>query len=165
MLCLVGLPKNTIDATLETLKLSDLQCVGMDVIPLALARLADEKDAIIIDIQPLSFDVVVMVNGIPELLRSLTFPSVTMTDQEKIAFVKEELDRTVNFYNSSHKDDPVSHQMAALISGQLREALAESLEYSIKPLPEWLSSQTSYDINEYAVNKIIIFSIIYLSFG
>ena len=48
----------------------------MDVRPLALARVADERDALIINVQPVGFDIVVMIDGIPELLRSLPFPAM-----------------------------------------------------------------------------------------
>ncbi len=152
VLCLVGLPKNTVDAMLDTLKMAELQCMGLDSIPLALARLADENDAIVIDIQSNSFDIVVMANGIPELLRSLTFPAVEMTAKEKVTFVQEELERTIKFYNSSHKEDPFSHQSAAFISGELHESLAELLEYRVKPLPDWVSADIAYDRNDYAAN-------------
>jgi len=74
-ICLVGLPRNTIDAMLDTLHEAGLESSVMDIRPLALARVTDEKDALIINVQPASFDIVVMVDGIPELLRSLPFPS------------------------------------------------------------------------------------------
>ncbi|MCJ7653914.1 MAG: pilus assembly protein PilM, partial [Dehalococcoidia bacterium] len=70
LICLVGMPRNTVDAMLETLRQAGLQAEVMDVRPLALARVADERDALIINVQPFGFDIVVMIDGIPELLRS-----------------------------------------------------------------------------------------------
>lgn len=152
ILCLVGLPRNSVDAMLDTLRQAGLQSTGMDITPLALARLTDEKDAIIINVQATSFDIVVMANGIPELLRSLTFPSGEVAAQDKIKLVKEELERTVTFYNSSHKENPITTSTTTFISGETAKALAESLGYKVKPLPLWLLSKVSFDINEYAVN-------------
>lgn len=152
VLCLVGLPRNTVDYMLKTLRQADLQSVGMDITPLALTRLSDEKDAVIINVQPLSFDIVVMAQGIPELLRSLTFPSREVVAQDKVKLVKEELERTVTFYNSSHKENPITSNTTTFISGELTEILAESLGYRTKPLPNWLSSRVNFDISEYAVN-------------
>jgi len=151
-ICLVGLPCNTVDAMLETLGQAGLECRHMDVRPLALARVADEKDSIIVNVQPLSFDIVVTVGATPQLLRSLPFPAGDMPASEKVEVVKEELDRTVTFYNSSHKESPITENMVVFLGGELREMLAEALGYPVKPLPEWLSYPEGFDAAEYAVN-------------
>jgi len=151
-ICLVGLPRNTIDAMLDTLHEAGLESSVMDIRPLALARVTDEKDALIINVQPASFDIVVMVDGIPELLRSLPFPSGDVSAADKVAAVKEELDRTVTFYNSSHKASPINENTAAFVSGELGEMLVEALGYPVKPLPEWLSYPEGFVASEYAAN-------------
>lgn len=151
-ICLVGLPRNTIDAMLDTLHEAGLESSVMDIRPLALARVTDEKDALIINVQPASFDIVVMVDGIPELLRSLPFPSGDVSAADKVAAVKEELDRTVTFYNSSHKASPINENIAAFVSGELGEMLVEALGYPVKPLPEWLSYPEGFVASEYAAN-------------
>ena len=150
--CLVGLPRNTIDAMLETLHEAGLESRVMDIRPLALARVTDEKDALVINVQPASFDIVVMVDGIPELLRSLPFPPGDISVPDKVAAVKEELDRTVTFYNSSHEGHPITANTAAFVSGDLSEMLAEALGYPVKPLPEWLSYPEGFVASEYAAN-------------
>ena len=83
VICMVGLPRSTVDSILETLSLAGLETTVMDVKPLALARLADEKDALVINVQSSSFDIVVMIDGIPELLRSLPFPDKDKPADEK----------------------------------------------------------------------------------
>jgi len=124
----------------------------MDVRPLALARVADERDALIINVQPFGFDIVVMIDGIPELLRSLPFPADAASPDEKIAEVKEELERTVGFYNSSHKGSEITNRMAVFVSGELGEMLAGALEYRGKPLPQLLMYTDSLNTSEYAAN-------------
>ena len=152
VISLVGLPRNTVDAMLETLRQAGLECQLMDMRPLALARVADEKDAIVVNVQPASFDIVVMLDGIPQLLRSLPFAAGDLSESDKVGVVKEELDRTVTFYNSSHKGSPITDDMAVFLGGELREMLAEALGYRLKPLPEWLSYPEAFDAGDYAVN-------------
>ncbi len=152
VICLVGMPRHTVDALLDTLDQVQLKPRAIDIRPLALARAADEKDAILISVESASFDVVVMISGIPELLRSLTFAARDMSPAEKVAVIKEELDRTVAFYNSGHKVNPISPNMPVFVSGELREALVATLDYTIKPLPRLLSSPQGLNIGEYAVN-------------
>ena len=152
VMCIIGLPRNTVDAMLVTLNQAGLKPEAMDVRPLALARVADEKDAIIINIQPTGFDIVVTIDGIPELLRSLSFPASTTSAADKISEVKEELERTVAFHNSSHKENPITHHTAAFVSGEMGNTLAETLEYQVKPLPQLLSYTDSLNTAEYATN-------------
>ena len=152
VICLVGMPRSTVDAMLETLRQAGLQAEVMDVRPLALARVADERDALIINVQPFGFDIVVMIDGIPELLRSLPFPADAASPDEKIAEVKEELERTVGFYNSSHKGSEITNRMAVFVSGELGEMLAGALEYRGKPLPQLLMYTDSLNTSEYAAN-------------
>jgi Tfp pilus assembly protein PilN len=151
-ICLVGMPRNTVDAALETLRQAGLQPEVMDVRPLALARVTDERDALVINAQPVGFDIVAVINGIPELLRSMPYPDETASPDEKVAEVKEELDRTIAFYNSSHKGAEITNRMAAFVSGELGDMLAQTLEYRVKPLPQLLSYADGLNVSEYAAN-------------
>ncbi len=152
IICLIGLPRNTVDAMLEALRQAGLQPEAMEIRPLALARVADERDAIIINAELQSFDIVVMIDGIPELLRSLPFTADATSPDEKVAEVKEELDRTIAFYNSSHKGAEITTNAAAFVSGQLGEMLGHTLEHRVKPLPQLLSYADGLNTGEYAAN-------------
>ncbi len=149
---MVGLPKNTVDAMMETLKEAGLQPVGVDIIPLAVARLTDSAEAIVVNVQPFGASILIMANGIPEILHSITFPSGEIELKDKIKLVKEELERTVTYFNQSHKQNPITRDTNTFVSGEMRDELVASLNYQIKPLPHWLSSKVGYDINEYTVN-------------
>ncbi|MBM4446994.1 MAG: hypothetical protein FJ023_06535 [Chloroflexi bacterium] len=151
-LCLIGLPRNTVDAMLATLRQAGLQSEAMEARPLALARVADERDSIIINAQSYGFDIVVMVDGISELLRSLPFPADATSPHDKVDEVKEELEKTVAFYNSSHKGGEISRNVAAFVTGELGDMLAGTLEYRVKPLPQLLSYTDSLITSEYAAN-------------
>jgi len=151
-ICIIGLPRNTVDAMLDTLHQAGLQPEAIEVRPLVLARVVDERYAIIINIQPAGFDIVIMIDGIPELLRSLPFPAEAASSDEKVAEVKEELERTVAFYNSSHKGSEITVNTAAFVSGELGEMLAETLEHRVKPLPQLLSYADSVNTSEYTAN-------------
>ncbi|UCH51708.1 MAG: hypothetical protein JSV54_02835, partial [Chloroflexota bacterium] len=150
--CLVGIPRSTVDAIIATLKQAGLEPDAMDIRPLALARVADERNAIVINAQQTGFDIVVMIGGIPELLRSLPFPADTTSPGDKVAEVKEELERTIAFYNSSHQGSEITASMAAFVSGELGDMLAQTLEHRVKPLPHLLSYTDSLNTSEYAAN-------------
>jgi type IV pilus assembly protein PilM len=151
-MCIVGLPRTTVDAMLDTLNQAGLKPEALDVRPLALARVTDERDAIIINVQQAGFDIVIMIGGIPELVRSLPFPASAASVPDKISEVKEELERTVAFHNSSHNENPITQHTAAFVSGELGYTLAEVLEYRVKPLPQLLSYGGTLNTGEYATN-------------
>ncbi|MGB8706818.1 MAG: pilus assembly protein PilM [Dehalococcoidia bacterium] len=151
-ICLVGMPRTTVDGVLDTLKQAGLQPEVMDVRPLALARVVDERDALVINVQPTCFDIVLTIDGIPELLRSLPFPADAASPDEKISEVEEELERTIAFYNSSHKGGEITTGVATLVSGELSETLSATLEHRVKPLPQLLSYTDSLNTSEYATN-------------
>jgi type IV pilus assembly protein PilM len=151
-MCIVGLPRTTVDAMLDTLNQAGLKPEALDVRPLALARVADEKDAIIINVQQTGFDIVIMSDGIPELVRSLPFPASAESISDKISEVKEELERTVAFHNSSHQGNPTTNSTATFVSGELGNMLASTLEYRVKQLPQLLSYTGTLNIAEYATN-------------
>jgi type IV pilus assembly protein PilM len=152
VICLVGMPRSTVDAMLETLRQAGIHPEAMDIRPLALARVTDERNSLVINVQPTGFDIVVTIDGIPELLRSMSFPAHADSADEKVEEVKEELERTVAYYNSSHKGAEITTNTAAFVSGELGEMLAGTLEYRAKPLPQVLSYSDGLNTSEYAAN-------------
>jgi type IV pilus assembly protein PilM len=164
-MCILGLPRNTVDAMLGTLNQAGLKPEAMDVRPLAIARVADERDAIIVNVQQGGFDIVVMIDGIPELLRSLPFPSSAASVPDKISEVKGELERTVAFHNSSHKENPITQHTTAFVSGELGDTLAGTLEYQVKPLPQLLSYTDSLNTGEYATNIGLALKLVHVDTG
>jgi type IV pilus assembly protein PilM len=115
---LAASPRNSMDALVSTLRLAELDPYLMDIKPLCLARATNESRAVIADVQPTSFDIVILVNGIPEVVRSSALPEEAF-GEDKIAILREELDRAVTFYNSAHMDRPIDPGVPLLVSGEL----------------------------------------------
>ena len=90
-LCLLGLPHDNVDSVIDTMTIAGLRLKSLELKPLAVSRVVDEATAIVVNIQLNGFDITILDHGIPELIRSLTFPQADMPDTEKIAVVKEEL--------------------------------------------------------------------------
>ncbi len=151
-LCLVGLPFDNVNSVTEVLKLAGLQVKYLELKPLAIARVIDEKTAIVLDVQPAGFDLIIINDGLPELIRSLPFPVSTISDGDKAATIKEEIDRTVNFYNSGHPHSPLNNQTSCILSGYYRERLSNMLGYAVKPAPVLLMYPQSQDENIFTAN-------------
>ena len=77
----LGWPRQIVDALLEILKQVKIKPYLMDIKPLALARLVKDNMAIIVDIQPYNFDIVIMADGIPQPVRTVSFPEEDLSRQ------------------------------------------------------------------------------------
>ena len=155
---LVALPRNTADAMTRTLRLAGVEPYLMDIAPLALARVANKATAIIVDVRATEFDIVIMVDGIPQPIRSLSLPSEPISWQEKLASIKEELDRTIKFYNFSYPEKPLDPSLPIFVSGELTQepeayqSLADELGYPVSPSPSPLDCPEDLVPSQYMVN-------------
>ena len=116
---LIAFPRDAADALTKTLRQAGLDPYLIDVKPLALARVADKATAIVVDVQPTEVDIIVIVDRIPQLIRTVSLAGEAQTQQKKMAVVREELDRTIKFYNSSHEEKPLDPDVPVFVSGEL----------------------------------------------
>ena len=115
---LAAAPRNCVDALISTLRKAGLNPYLMDLGTMALARTTTEPSTIIVDLQPGNFDIVVKVNGIPEVMRSVPLSGEVQLE-DKASSIREELDRAVTFYNSGHVNNPIGPAVPLFVSGEL----------------------------------------------
>ena len=125
---------------------------GLELKPLSVARVVDERTAIVVNVQLNGFDITVLGDGIPELIRSLPFPQTAMSDEEKGALFRDEIERTVEFYNSSRIENLLGSDAKCFVSGYLSSELTAVLPYIVKPLPALMTYPQGIDQARYAAN-------------
>jgi type IV pilus assembly protein PilM len=155
---LLAVPRKTADAMVKTLHRARLKPYLMDLKPLALARLVKEATAIIVNIEPTELDIIIMADGIPQPIRTVPLPSEARSWQEKLPMIKDEIDRTIKFYNSNYQDEPLAPSTPMFISGELADeseiaqSLSDGLGYPVSPLPSPVECPEQLDANHYTVN-------------
>lgn len=155
---MIGIPRQISDSVLAILHQLGLKPYLMDVKPLALARLVKEATAIIVDVQPREFDIVIMADGIPQPIRTVPFPQEALALPDKLSIVKDELTRTVQFYNTNKPEQPIRSGVTVYVSGELAgepelsQSLAGELGYKILPLSSPLKCPKQLDPSQYLVN-------------
>jgi len=156
---LVAVPCQAADALLRMLSLVGLKTDLMDLKPLVLARVVKRKTAIIVDVQPSEFDIVIMVDGVPQPIRTVSLPSEALSWQEKLPRIRDELDRTIKFYNSNNPEKPLDSSTSIFASGELADkpklcqSLSKELGYPVVVLPSpLLKCPKGLDSNHYLVN-------------
>lgn len=155
---LVAVPRKTADSLLKTLRRAGLRPQFMDLKPLLLAGAVEESTAIIVDAQPTEFDIVIMAEGVPQPVRTMSFPDEAMSWQKKLTVVSEELDRTIEFYNANNPEQPLAPTVPIYVSGELAiqpelcQALSEKMGNPVLPLPSPLAYPSGLDPNRYMAN-------------
>ena len=135
---ILGMPRVLADAMVQTLAEAGIKPYLMDLKPLALARAANRRDALIVALEPDCFDIILVANGIPAIMHTMTPKGMNLEDN--IRRLTDELSKTVEFYNSSHPQNTVSPTTPLLLTGELSaDAAAGKLinaevEYPVEPL-------------------------------
>jgi len=155
---MVAILRQTADTLFRVLHQVGIKPYLMDIKPLALSRLVKEATAIIVDVQPKEFDIVIMADGIPQPIRTVSFPQEALSLPERLLMVRDELKRTVQFYNSNNQEKPILPSVTMFVSGELTdepelyEALANELGYRVLPLSSPLKCPKQLDPAYYLVN-------------
>ena len=155
---LVGIPRYIADPLLEMLNKAGFKPYLMDIKPLALARLSREATAIIVDVQSTEFDIIISVNGIPQPIRTLAFPQECQSLEDRLVVVKDELKRTVQFYNSNNPDNTLQADDIMYVSGELNEepelcrSLADEMGFIVTLLSSPLKCMKQLDPSRHLVN-------------
>ncbi len=151
-LCLLGLPHENVDSVLETADLAGLRLKSLVLKPLVIDRVIDEQTAVVANVQVNGFDISVVDAGIPELMRSLSFPQTDMSATDRTTAVNDEIVRTVNFYNSSHAEKQLDKNVVCFLSGDFSDSLGQIIPYRVKPLPSLLAYPADVDQSRFAAN-------------
>lgn len=118
---MIAIPRQTADMLMRVLHNASLKPYLMDIKPVALARLAREATSILVDVQSLEFDIVIMVGGLPQPIRTVSFPEEELMPSDKALIVKNELEKTLEFYNANNPELQVPSSTPILVSGELSE--------------------------------------------
>jgi type IV pilus assembly protein PilM len=155
---LAAFPRNVADASYRTLKTAGIEPYIMDLAPLAICRTLDEPRAIIVNTRLDNLDIIVMVDRLPQLIRTLSLPGEVASLAEKVPTITEEIDRTVAFYNSSHKEQPLDATVPMFVCGDLAQtpenwqSLSGKLKCPVSILPSPVESPESFNPSEFMVN-------------
>jgi len=148
VLYVLAVPNGIIDGQIETLRAAKIKPKVMDIKPLALQRLVNKKTSIIVNLESFSMGVIIIVNHIPILVRTIPLETGNLTNEAKIDLLSQELARTVKYYNESNKSNPLPEDTEVYLTGELFDFpyLESRLEDSPN-LAERLGSRTPYKIS------------------
>ncbi len=157
-LFMAATPRKTSDALVKTVRAAGLIPCRMAIKPLALTKALPENTAILVDMQPTEFDIVVMVEGIAQPIRTVTFPNGELSWEQKIELIASDLERTIKFYDANNAEKPLETTAIVYVSGdligkpELQTALANRTVRKVIPLTTKLKGSEQMDSGRYMVN-------------
>ena len=155
---LAAFSRNTVDTFISTLQATSIKPVSLDLVPLCLCRAVNRDTAIIVSLRSSNFEIAIMVDRIPQVIRSLSLPIEAESMAEKLPTIAEELERTISFYNSSHADKPLDGSIPVYVDGELAEArdswsgLVKNFAATVSPIVTPMQGEANFDNSQFSVN-------------
>ena len=139
---MVAIPRQIGDTLMRILHAAGLKPYLMDIKPLALARLTKEPTAVIVDVQPKEFDIVIVSDGMPQPIRTVPFPEEYLDLRDKVSIISAELARTIQFHNSNNPEAHLPEETKLYLSGDIADEteMQEELAREQGLTPELLGS-------------------------
>ncbi len=155
---ILGVSRHLVDALTQTLEAADIVPYLMDIQPLALARAAHRGNAIIVSLEPESYDIIIVADGLPTVIHTITPRSKGATLEDNITRLADELTKTVAFYQSNYPGNKLDDATPLLLTGELAEArdtqelLRSMTEYNVEILEPALEYPSDLSVALYSVN-------------
>ena len=160
----VGVPRHLLDNEVRALKAVGINPHIVELKTMALTRAVNKAQALILNIEPSSFDIIIVVNGVPEIMRTIARQPDSLTTEDAkdavdaVEHLAAALETTVDFYNSHHLETPVEPTIPLFITGQMStditlvEKLQARLDHPVEPLAPPVEYPAYLPISQYAVN-------------
>jgi len=155
-------PRKPLRAFLSTLKSAGLKADLVDLKPMALMRTVNQRNAIIANGESGSADVVIVVRGLPMVMRSVNQPDTTAEAGDNAARLGYELLQALSFYSESYRNHPLPQDLPVYLSGSFaseestRLSVSSATNRPVGQLKPPLQYPDDFPVAEYAVNLGLI---------
>jgi hypothetical protein len=159
---LAATPRQSIDSIMRALKIGGLDASRMYIKPLSLTKAIPVNSAILVDLQPTEFDIVIMVGGISQPVRSISLPSEELTWEQKIKMIVSDLERTIKFYATNNPERPLDLKIPIFVSGELigkpqyQKILEEATGRPTMAVGPAFKGLEQFDSGRYMVNMTMV---------
>ncbi|MFC1926086.1 type IV pilus biogenesis protein PilM [Chloroflexota bacterium] len=153
----IAMPKYLVDAEVQALVSGGVNPYVLNLKGMALARLTDKQEALIINIELDSIDIVLVANGIPQIMRTIP-QKKNIPLEEWVEQLIQNVDHIIYFYNTQHPRSPLNPAVPLFLTGQYADdpdliyMVRDRIPYPTMPLTIPLEHPRNLPVNQYAVN-------------
>jgi len=161
----LAIPRAPLQTFMDALKIAGLAPSALDLKPLALARAVNQKDAIIADGESNSMELVIVVDDVPVLIRSVFLGEGVVTQDYAVGRISDELGRTILTYNEINKDHPLDPEIPIYLCGASAGGVPFALNVAaltgrtVQPLEPPLDYPDGFPVADFMVNVGLILKV------
>ena len=154
---IISVPRDIVDGNMQALKIAGIKSRVLDLKAMAVIRAVNNPKALIINIETTSFDIVLVNDGIAEIIRTNAWNSAELSTEEKAEQLALSLELTTGFYNSQHSELTLAPDTPLYVTGQktedldLMDILGDRVSYNISTFLPPLECPPNLPVPQYAV--------------
>lgn len=152
-----GMYRHVLRRNLRTLSDTGAKFSTVQPKAIALAAAANERSGVILDIEANSITVIVLRDGLPEVVREVGIDQ-KLTSAQWVQSVTTQVSRTVAFHDSMYPDTPLSENSNLYLTGAAESSIGSAemavsgVPYRRKSLPQTLRAPEDFPFARYAAN-------------
>ena len=158
LIFVVGIPREAFEGQIRALKKEGINANTIESKPVTLSRLAARESALIVNIEPSSFDTIVVVDSIPTVSHTSAWQPQTLTVEDQVELLANAVEIAVEFNNSHHPETAAASRSTLLVTGEMSTdsalvaRLGARLGCTVAPLTPALEYPAHFPVSAYAVN-------------
>ncbi len=154
-------PREPLLKLMKACHLAKLKLRAIDLTAVALSRVVGQKEAIIVHCEPNRLETVILVDWVPQFIRSTLLgesEEFATELEEPTAEVLRQIPYTISYYNDTHRDAPLDPEVPVYLTGslaldiELAEKVSAVTERPVAELEPPLSCPPDFPLPLYAVN-------------
>lgn len=153
----IGTPRNIVDAQMQALRSAGIGARILNLKAMALIRLLNPQNALIVNMEPDSLDIALILDGLPLVMRTVVQqPDISL--EERIESLATNLEQTTLFHDYRSPASPVSPDLPLFLAGQVADDPAvpvmvqDTVPYPLAPLEIPMEYPRNLPVYQYAVN-------------
>ena len=153
----IGTPRNIVDAQMQALRSAGIGARILNLKAMALIRLLNPQNALIVNMEPDSLDIALILDGLPLAMRTVVQqPDISL--EERIESLATNLEQTTLFHDYRSPGRLIGPDLPLFLAGQVADDPAvpvmvqDTIPYPLAPLEIPMEYPRNLPIYQYAVN-------------
>lgn len=155
---IVGVPRNIIDGDVKALREGGITPRILELKALALFRAVNREQALILNIEASTFDIILVADGIAQSIRTSAWQSNNFSIEDRAEHLAVALELTAGAYNTTRPGAELDSTTPLFITGgmsgdtELVDAVHARIAYPLEDLSPLLECPPHLPASQYAVN-------------
>lgn len=155
---ITGTPRNLLDGSIRAVKAGGGRVRVLELKAMALSRVVDREQALILNIEPATIDTVLIADGTVQSMHTAAWSPAGMSKNEMAEYLGVSLELNVGSYDSNRPGNPFDAGTPLFITGsmaadqELAAAILARVVYPAGTIVTKLECPAYFPVPEYAVN-------------